>query len=700
MEQATLSPEFLEVCEKIINRKMTCNLSRTYCDYPTLEGPAFELGARFLNYVDELVIIIQNQENYDENPASKTAVSDILYNAYHLFHEPLNVIDLCQSMLFGQYMQVNNLNVFEVMKLLGISMHANITKNAISNTKSKKRKNSETSIEEIPLNNDLLDNDNFDMLDNSDASSVTSNDAISEDLRSDNISDVIVNNSVNNNMYSTDDIANFSNDIIDSSVNNVHPTVDISVLPPPHPSNVSTENIANSNLNCKQSATSNANENINHNASTSKNVSNVKSTKNNAKSKVNANVNKQNGASQNGASQNGETTQTPARKIQPFLCEIKGPWTNIAKTVTELNKNKPLIKMDGAYLKILCKDDNDFRVTQNYLDEQAIHYTTLSPLEKRPRKVCIRGIPINTDPSVIIEALQEKGFICNRVAMLKNRRTGNLMPICLANVLPRDQFEQIFEIKELCYISVTVERFRGAGIVKQCRRCQAYGHASEICGFDPKCVKCAGGHLTQDCPHKTKLEQPKCINCHGMHPASYRGCPKNPQNAQKNNKKSTNYQSKPKTNNNQKITPDIAQLLSNHNYVKNKQTNSVQDKYVYRPNAFAEALEKKKTNSTTTPSSTGLPALGITKASDKQNKSTVPPTPKSPETEHNISQDISEVFQTFKEIKDILNLNKLLSFLKNVADLTKRCKTPYEKMLIIISQLDCLFSEIQLPNNE
>lgn len=32
-------------------------------------------------------------------------------------------------------------------------------------------------------------------------------------------------------------------------------------------------------------------------------------------------------------------------KIHPFLCEVKGPWTELAKSINEINKNKPLIKM-------------------------------------------------------------------------------------------------------------------------------------------------------------------------------------------------------------------------------------------------------------------------------------------------------------------------------------------------------------------
>src|SRR5699024_540571 len=38
-------------------------------------------------------------------------------------------------------------------------------------------------------------------------------------------------------------------------------------------------------------------------------------------------------------------------------------------------------------------------------------------------------------------------------------------------------------------------------------------------------VKCAGEHQTTNCPHKEKLETPKCSNCGGDHTANHTKCP-------------------------------------------------------------------------------------------------------------------------------------------------------------------------------
>lgn len=39
-----------------------------------------------------------------------------------------------------------------------------------------------------------------------------------------------------------------------------------------------------------------------------------------------------------------------------------------------------------------------------------------------------------------------------------------------------------------------------------------------------RCVKCAEGHKTTECPKKDRNTPATCILCFGDHPASYKGC--------------------------------------------------------------------------------------------------------------------------------------------------------------------------------
>ena len=60
--------------------------------------------------------------------------------------------------------------------------------------------------------------------------------------------------------------------------------------------------------------------------------------------------------------------------------------------------------------------------------------------------------------------------------------------------------------------------------ILQCIRCQQYGHTKNYCNRTPACVKCAKNHLTIHCPSTGKIEEVRCYNYNGKHPASYKGC--------------------------------------------------------------------------------------------------------------------------------------------------------------------------------
>lgn len=106
------------------------------------------------------------------------------------------------------------------------------------------------------------------------------------------------------------------------------------------------------------------------------------------------------------------------------------------------------------------------------------------------------------------------------------------MPLYMVNMLPCKDFDRIYNVHELCYIRITVEHFRNVNNPKQCHRCQHFGNTGEICNLKSKCLKCACEHLSPNCPTKGRITC-TCANFDAAHPASFRGCPKNPLNHNK-----------------------------------------------------------------------------------------------------------------------------------------------------------------------
>jgi hypothetical protein len=70
------------------------------------------------------------------------------------------------------------------------------------------------------------------------------------------------------------------------------------------------------------------------------------------------------------------------------------------------------------------------------------------------------------------------------------------------------------------------ERYERQCRVKQCFKCQKYGHIGTQCKAPTACGYCAQEHDTRDCPTKSERNGPrKCATCRGEHESWNRQCP-------------------------------------------------------------------------------------------------------------------------------------------------------------------------------
>ena len=62
--------------------------------------------------------------------------------------------------------------------------------------------------------------------------------------------------------------------------------------------------------------------------------------------------------------------------------------------------------------------------------------------------------------------------------------------------------------------------------MRQCFKCQKYGHIGTQCKAPTVCGYCAQGHDTRDCPSKSDRSVPRrCTTCRGEHVAWNHQCP-------------------------------------------------------------------------------------------------------------------------------------------------------------------------------
>lgn len=74
--------------------------------------------------------------------------------------------------------------------------------------------------------------------------------------------------------------------------------------------------------------------------------------------------------------------------------------------------------------------------------------------------------------------------------------------------------------------SLTTVLYDRAARIRQCHRCQQYGHIGTTCSNGAKCVFCAEEHLSRECKRQQDgmLSERKCANCGGAHSGWSKRC--------------------------------------------------------------------------------------------------------------------------------------------------------------------------------
>uniref|UniRef100_A0A2H1WJ22 SFRICE_030768 n=1 Tax=Spodoptera frugiperda TaxID=7108 RepID=A0A2H1WJ22_SPOFR len=173
--------------------------------------------------------------------------------------------------------------------------------------------------------------------------------------------------------------------------------------------------------------------------------------------------------------------------------------------------------------------DEENRAIQAYLADleksQGVAWFSYYLPAERSVKVAIRGLPVDTPPEDIIEALRDAGHGAEYVRPIRARQGR---PGCLyyAQVARADNtIPGIYGVTELlCMPGIKIEAWRGKKGLAQCHRCQQFRHSSHNCHRPMACVRCGEEHPASECP-RPKEEPPTCANCGGAHTANNTSCP-------------------------------------------------------------------------------------------------------------------------------------------------------------------------------
>lgn len=206
--------------------------------------------------------------------------------------------------------------------------------------------------------------------------------------------------------------------------------------------------------------------------------------------------------------------------------------------VDRVNNIQPLIELMETYaynnydlkvlrndqVKIQTKSSETYTVVVKELEKKKTEFYTYKQKQDRSFKVVLKNIHPSTSIDDIKDALDDLDHECTNIWNIKQRTTKKALPMFIVELKQKGNNKTVFDIKYLLHCKVVVEPPRPKREIPQCGNCLQYGHTKTYCKRSPKCIKCAGDHLSADCPRKTRSDSVKCVLCEGNHPANYKGC--------------------------------------------------------------------------------------------------------------------------------------------------------------------------------
>jgi hypothetical protein len=130
----------------------------------------------------------------------------------------------------------------------------------------------------------------------------------------------------------------------------------------------------------------------------------------------------------------------------------------------------------------------------------------------------------STNKDEIKDEIEKLGHKVANVWNITQYRTKLPLSMFFVDLKPAPNNKTIFDVEILNQCKIKFEPPRNKREIAQCINCQRYGHTKNYCHLPPRCVKCAGDHLTHNCPRKDRSNTVRCVLCDGNQTANYKGC--------------------------------------------------------------------------------------------------------------------------------------------------------------------------------
>lgn len=238
-------------------------------------------------------------------------------------------------------------------------------------------------------------------------------------------------------------------------------------------------------------------------------------------------------------------TQNQAKRIRPVKIKAPPPFVVQGKSITEIHNLIQLTNIPQQNIKkqltqfgtkIFVSTNEEHLTLKNALDANKFDFFTFSLEEQRTTKLVLYGLPdLNLDElkNELKSFAKLEPSNITKMHIRRERYSGQCNYLLY---FPKSQGIRLLQVRQqvrgiLGYL-VRWEYYtpRKANIT-QCGRCQAFGHASQNCRLQVKCLKCSKSHQSSSCPlndpgtGRVPDESLKCVHCGGNHSARHKDCP-------------------------------------------------------------------------------------------------------------------------------------------------------------------------------
>lgn len=217
-------------------------------------------------------------------------------------------------------------------------------------------------------------------------------------------------------------------------------------------------------------------------------------------------------------------TETEPKPPPIFVSGVENiaPLNMLLHSTAENNHTLKIIASDKV--KIQATSAESYSKIVKALAEKSTHFHTYELKQNRAFRVVLKNMHPTTDIVELKEKLCEMGHIARHIHNIRHRGTKVPLPMFYVELEPNANNKDIYNIDAIMHLKVKFEPPHQKREIPQCTKCQRYGHTRRFCHHSPRCVKCAGEHLTATCQRKEKDRDVLCVLCNGNHSANYRGC--------------------------------------------------------------------------------------------------------------------------------------------------------------------------------